>query len=63
MVPVKLASPTIASTDADGMPFVQLLEVDHEVLVVPFQLVWALVNKEKMREEENVRIRNKFMNC
>jgi len=42
-LPVKLASP-ITTFDVDvGIPFVQLAEVAHAVLDVPFQLVvvWA----------------------
>src|SRR5207248_2533944 len=40
--PVKFASPIIASTDEVGTPLVQLLELLHAVLEVPFQLVCAL---------------------
>ena len=44
LIPVKLASPMIASAEDVGTPAVQLLAVDQLVLVVPFQLVWAIVN-------------------
>jgi hypothetical protein len=45
-VPVKLASPTIASTVAVGTPLVQLAAVAHAVLEVPRQLVvWLLAAK------------------
>jgi hypothetical protein len=37
--PVKFASPIITSFVELGTPFVQLPEVPHAVLVVPFQLV------------------------
>mgnify|MGYP003449665421 CR=1 FL=1 len=39
LVPVKLASPIMASIAAVGIPAVQLLEFVQLVLVVPLQLV------------------------
>ncbi len=42
LIPVKFASPIIASVVDDGTPAVQLLAVDQLVLVVPFQLVCAV---------------------
>jgi len=41
-LPVKLASPTMASVVDAGTPAVQLLALLQEVLEVPFQLVCAV---------------------
>lgn len=44
-MPVKLASPIMASTVEVGTPFVQFDALDQTVLVVPVQLVWAVTGK------------------
>src|SRR6266516_2050962 len=49
-VPVKLASPMIASTEAVGTPAVQLAAVAQAVLFVPFQEVCALADPAAMSE-------------
>ncbi len=56
-VPVKFASPMIASVVADGTPFVQLEATFHAVLVVPVQDVCACAATAAMsargRKREN----------